>query len=116
MLLALIVRPLIHGVICPNLFAMSMLQIIFPLALISGSILMDIYPVAIGLIIKPFAFENIAIDMPKFSMATSFIQTPVAFILGPILPYLNPIPMLHIPQPLSLIRCSVFEVNFSTLF
>jgi hypothetical protein len=77
---------------------------------------MDIYPVAIGLIIKPFAFENIAIDMPKFSMATSFIQTPVAFILGPILPYLNPIPMLHIPQPLSLIRCSVFEVNFSTLF
>jgi hypothetical protein len=92
-----------------------MLQIIPPFTFIPGSVLMDINSISIGLVVKPFSFENVAINVPELAMSASLIESPMSLILSSVLPNLNSISMLHISEPLASVGCSIFEVNFSSL-
>jgi hypothetical protein len=76
---------------------------------------MDVDTVSISLVVYPFAFKDIAIYMPEFSSATSFIELPIALILGSIFPLLASVAMLHVTKPLSYVSSSIFKLYFISL-
>jgi hypothetical protein len=53
--------------------------------------------------------------VPELSLTARLVVTPVALISSTIRPYLNTIAVLHVPKPLSLVDCTVFEDDFTFL-
>ena len=91
-----------------------MLQIILPVAFIPSTVLMNINSVAICLIVKPFSFENVSVDMPEFSMTTGLVKAPAPLVLSSVFPDLDSVSVLHIAEPLPCIGGSIFKVDFSS--
>ena len=115
MLLSFVIAALIHRVVSPDLLALAVLQVILPLTLVAGAILMNIDTVAVGLVIKPFALEDVAVHVPELAVAASLIEAPMSFIFGTILPDLHAVAVLHVTEPLASVSRSILEVNFTAL-
>ena len=79
----------ILGCINPCLNTNSMLEIIFPEALVLCTIYMTINTKSIGFIISPLPFITISIYMIEFSLSVCFIIFPLTFVFCPIGPYLK---------------------------
>lgn len=79
MLLARHVLPFVDRAIGPSLFPLAVLQVIFPGALVSGPIDVDVDSVSVGLVIYPVAFIDISVNMHKLSMAMSPVIFPLAY-------------------------------------
>lgn len=73
----------------PCLFALALLDIVHPLALITAAIDMSINSVTISLIGAEFANVDVTFRVPECSLAFSFIIEPVALVDGAIDPLLN---------------------------
>jgi hypothetical protein len=115
MLLALLVVTFVFTSVGPYLLSESMLQVVAPLTLVLCSVLMNVNAVAVGLVVDPFAFENVSVDMPEFAPSAGLIEFPVAFVLGPVLPLLAPVAMLHVSVPLTDICRPIFELDLVPL-
>ena len=76
---------------------------------------MNIDTIPVSFIIKPLSFKDVAINVPEFSVSTSFVEPPVAFVLGTIFPDLDTVSMFHISQPLACIGGSVLEKDLALL-
>ena len=76
---------------------------------------MYIDAVSVGLIVQPFTFEDIAVNVPELSLAAGFIKSPIAFIFSTIFPYLNSIAVLQITEPLAYVCCAIFKMYFWSL-
>jgi hypothetical protein len=92
-----------------------MLQVVFPVPLVAGPVHVDIYTIAVGLIIVPLSLEYIAVNVPELALAACFVESPIPLVAGTIRPDLNAIAMLHIAQPLSLIHSAVLEDDFTLI-
>jgi hypothetical protein len=115
MLLSFMIATLIFRVVGPDLLAFAVLQIVLPLALVAGTVLMYIDTPAVSLVIEPFAFKDITIDVPEFTVTAGLVESPMALVFGTVLPDLNAVAMLHVSEPVTGVSGTVFEVNFSTL-
>jgi len=109
MFLPLIVHALVSALIKPRLTTFTLLEVIHPLALILAAIGIVVSSEAVGLIVLPRAFENIAIDMVEHPMPMSLVILPVAFIACTIRPHLNTVAMSLLIFPLALIDGSIGE-------
>lgn len=92
-----------------------MLEIILPFTLVPGTVLMHVDSIAVGLVIEPLALEHVAIHVPEFSIAAGFVEPPVAFVFGAVLPDLHAITVLQVSEPLANICCAIFKMNFWSL-
>ena len=115
MLFALVVESFVHGVVRPDFFSLPMLKVISPLALIPCAVLVDVNAVTIGLVIEPLPLEDVAVDMPEFSVSAGLIEPPMALILCAIFPNLDSVSVFHIAEPLTCVSGPIFEVNFASL-
>jgi hypothetical protein len=96
--LSLDVGSYVFGSVWPCLESLPLLGIPNPLPLITGAILMSIYPVPVSLIINPLSFVDITFLMDQPPISLSFVILPVPLIYRPIIPYLLAFPMpLPIP-------------------
>jgi hypothetical protein len=109
MFLPLVVHALVSALIKPHLTTFTLLEVIHPLALILAAIGIVVSSEAVGLIVLPRPFENIAIDMVEHPMPMSLIILPVAFIACTIRPHLNTVAMSLLIFPLALIDGSIGE-------
>ena len=116
MLLSLVIAALIHRIVSPDLFSLTMLEIVLPLTFVSCAVLVNIHTVAVGLVVEPLALEDIAIDVPELALAARLIEAPVALILGAVLPDLHTIAVLQVAEPLAHVSRAIFEMNFWSLF
>jgi len=96
MFLSFNIVTLVLAVVGPDFFAESMLEVVFPLSFVAGTILMHVNSVAIGLVIEPFSLKNITINVPELAVTAGLIETPVSFILCAIFPNLLSVAVLHI--------------------
>jgi hypothetical protein len=69
---------IVLAAIVPSFDTLSMLQIIFPFSLITGSIYMDIGSETVCFVKLPFTFEDIAINMIKLAFTMGFVVLPFA--------------------------------------
>ena len=90
-----------------------MLQIVFPVALVSGPVHVDIDTIAVGLVIVPLALEDVAVNVPELALAACFVEPPIPLVPGTIRPDLHTIAMLHIAEPLPLVHSPVLKDDFT---
>lgn len=90
-----------------------MLQVIFPVALVPGSVHVDIDAIAVGFVIVPLALKHVAINVPELALAACLVEPPIPFVAGTIRPDLHTIAMLHVAKPLPLVHSSVLEDDFA---
>ena len=57
---------------------------------------MNVDTVSVSLIVKPFAFKDIAVNMPKFTLTAGFIKPPISFVFGTVFPDLDTVTVLEI--------------------
>ena len=77
---------------------------------------MDVNTVAVGLIIDPVAFVDVAIYMYELSVAMCAVVFPLALVAGAIRPHLNAVAISETPDPLSLVgRTRLESVQWSLL-
>ena len=92
-----------------------MLKVISPHALVSGTVAVSVFTVAVGFISLPLAFVFVAIDVPESSLTMSLIVLPISLILCTIRPYLDTTTMSHIFFPLSLVPGTIFKLKLLPL-
>ena len=92
-----------------------MLQVVFPVALVPGSVHVDINTIAVGLVIIPLALKDVAINVPELALAACLVEPPIPFVAGTIRPDLHTIAMLHVAKPLPLVHSSVLEDDFALI-
>ena len=109
MLLAFLVIPLVAGAISPCFDAISVLQIILPVAFILCSIDVGIYSVPVGLIVLPLTVKDVTVDMPELPLTMSLVVDPFAFIACTVWPDLDAVAVADIPLPLAFIDCPILE-------
>ena len=115
MLLALVVVAFVHGIIGPDFFSLTVLEIVLPFTLVPGTVLMDVDAIAVGLVVEPLALENVAVHVPEFSIAAGLVEPPVALVFGAVLPDLDAVSVLQVSEPLANICCAIFKMNFWSL-
>jgi hypothetical protein len=116
MFLASLILSLIDGAICPGLFALPMLQVVLPLALITRSVHVNVGTESVRLVVYPIAFINISVNMDEFPMAMSAVVTPLPLVASTIRPHLDTVAIAEPPDPLPLIRGACLECVDWTLF
>ena len=105
----------IFSSINPSLFALPLLNIVYPLSFVSASIHMSVNSKSTCLVCFEFTNINVSFSMPKCSFSLSFIFYPVALINSTVCPYLNSISTsffyssLLIDHHLSFVHASVGE-------
>jgi hypothetical protein len=109
MLLAFFVIPLIAGAISPCFYAISVLQIILPVAFILSSIDVGIYSVPVGLIVLPLTVKDVTVDMPELPLTMSLVVDPFAFIACTVWPHLDAVAVAHVSLPLAFIDGPILE-------
>ena len=95
MLLSVPVHSFIFGTIGPLLDAFAVLLVLEPLAHVSSSICVLVGAISMGLIIEPLAFVDVAVSVNESSESIGLVSLPLAIVLGPILPDLLAVPVLH---------------------
>jgi hypothetical protein len=109
MFLAFFVIPLVAGSISPGLYAITVLQIIFPVAFIFSSIDVGVDSVPVGLIVLPLPIKDVTIDMPELALSMSLVVDPFALIACSIWPHLDAVTVADIPLPLAFIDGTILE-------
>ena len=99
MLASVNVIAFIAGTIQPGLYSSSMLLIILPRALVHGTIVMDVLPMAVCFDLAPFSNVDVAIGVDQSSNTISFTATPLTLEQGAIDP--------NLPS----LTCSTFQVG-----
>ena len=79
---------LISRLVSPRLYSVSVLQVVLPHAFVLSSIDMFVDTSAIRLIVGPVAIIDVTVDMDESAFAVGPILTPLARVLGPIVPRL----------------------------
>ena len=102
--------------ICPGLNTIAILQVVFPVSLVPGSVCMQVYPISIRLIELPLSFKDVSIYMVEDSLSVSLVVFPKALVLSPVRPNLNSIAMPLVPFPLPIVDCSVLKDILSLFF
>ena len=87
----------------PDLHAEAMLLIILPMALIPGTLSINVCASPVGFVIHPLAFVDVTIDVVEFPLAESLPVVPLAFVLGTISPAHGTSPVSEAAEPLSIV-------------
>ena len=77
---------------------------------------MHINTVAVGLVVEPLAFEDVAVDVPEFSIATGLVEAPIALVFGAVFPNLHAVAVLQVSEPLADVCRAILKMNFWSLF
>jgi hypothetical protein len=93
-----------------------MLQVIFPVTLIFGSIDMSVDTITVCFVILPLAVKYVSVYMPEFPLAVSLVIDPLAFVPGTIWPDLDTDTVTYCTLPLTLIDGTILEFVFISLF
>ena len=129
MLFSLVVAPFIFGTVLPELLALvarstvvshlllalPMLQVVLPLSLVLRAILLHVDAIAVCLVIEPLALIHVAIDVPELALTASFVEAPMTFIFGTILPDLHTLTVLHVSKPLASVGSAVLNLYLTAL-
>ena len=86
-----------------------MLKIVFPLSFVPGTILMDIYTIAVGLVILPVTLIDVTIGMDQLPLAASTVVLSLTVILGSIGPLLMALAISGSVDPLAMVPGSVLQ-------
>ena len=86
MLLASEVLSVIDRAVRPALLTLSMLKVVKPLALVLGSIHVDVDACAICLIVDPVTLIDVTIDVSELSNSVRPVVLPVTLVLGAVGP------------------------------
>ena len=101
----------IFSAIWPYFYALSLLLICKPVAGVLGPIVVHIYPVAICLIIAPFALINVTIRMDQPTWTIGFSIDPKTFIYTAIYPMLTSFTFsLSLLVPLTNVECAILQL------
>ena len=92
-----------------------MLQVVFPHALVLGTIHVLVDTSAVGFVISPISIVDVAVDMNKTAFAMSTILSPLTAIPGPIVPRLLTEAVTEAAFPLTSVYCTRFECIWRTL-
>ena len=109
MFLAFLVIPLVAGSISPCLYAITVLQIIFPVAFVFSSIDVGIDSLPIGLVVLPLPIKDVTIDMPELALTMSLVVDPFTLIACTIWPHLDAVAVAYIPLPLAFVDGTILE-------
>ena len=109
MLHSLTVVSVVGTAILPELKAVTVLQVVMPLALILGSIHVDVRAESVRLVLFPLSVKNVAVSVPKNSSTFSLAEAPPPFVLGAIWPDLDTIAVSKFAQPLALVDSSTLK-------
>jgi len=71
--------------------------------------------IALSFIVDPLAVKHVAIYVPEFTLAASFVLTPVSFIASSIRPNLDAVAVFESAHPLSAVDSSILEDNIIPL-
>ena len=71
---------LVDRAISPAFLALTVLEVVEPVAFVASAIDVRVDAVPVGLVIHPVAFINIAVDVRKLSVAVRSIIFPVSFV------------------------------------
>ena len=107
---------IVARLIGPGLYAVTMLEVIFPHAFVLGAIYVFVDSSTISLVVGPVAIVDVAIDMDKASLAMSSIFTPLSTIFRSIVPRLLAKSITEAALPLTGVHGSSFERISGTLF
>jgi hypothetical protein len=88
----------------PDLHAEPVLLIILPMPLIPGSLGINVCSSPVGLVVRPLALVDVAINVIEFPLAKSMPVVPLAFILGTIQPAHGTSPVSEATKPLSVVH------------
>ena len=88
-----------------------MLLVILPRAHILGTIGMSVCSVAIGLVIDPVSFIDIAVCVVQLSATIGLSITPFTFIAATVKPFLLALSITYTIQPLTLINSPAVELH-----
>ena len=112
MFLSISVLALVTRVIRPNLFTITVLLILEPVAFVVSAICVVVLAIAMGFIIFPFAVVHVTIGMDEPSTTVGLVSSPVAFIERAIDPDLGASAILaaHL-VPLTLVLSPVVELH-----
>lgn len=109
MLLTSHVFALVNGPVRPALLASAVLQVVAPVPLIHGAVDVVVDTVAIGLVIDPVSFVNIAINVGELALAMSAVVFPLALVAGTVWPLLLPVAVPEATDPLSAVGRACLE-------
>ena len=79
---------LVPRLVSPRLYPVSVLQVVLPHAFVLSSIDMFVDTSAICLVVSPVAIIDVTVDMDESAFAVGPILTPLARVLGPVVPCL----------------------------
>lgn len=88
----------------PDLHTEAVLLIILPVALVPGSLGVDVGPGPVGFVVRPLALVDVAIDVVKFPLAEGVPVAPLALVLGTVQPAHGTSPVSEAPEPLSVVH------------
>ena len=88
-----------------------MLLVILPRANILGTIGVSVRSVAVGFIIDPVSFVDIAVCVVQLSATIGLSVPPFTFIAATIKPFLLALTITNTIQPLAFVNCSTVELH-----
>lgn len=93
-----------------------MLLVLFPVALILGSVEMGVDAVSVRLVILPVPIVDVPIGMDQPALSIGLVLHPVAFVEGTVGPDLHTFPLPHLAtfEPLTRVFGSVFQGALGT--
>ena len=109
MLFSCEVKSLIYASISPCLLPLAMLNVIFPLTLVSCAIHVDIHTVSVSFIIDPVSLVYISIYMNEFSMTMCAVVSPLALVASAVRPNLHTVAVSETSDPLALVSRTCLE-------
>jgi hypothetical protein len=108
------IKSLVASIIWPNLFALTMLFILEPLALVTRSISVVINTETVRLIVLPIAIINVTVCMDQTTSSVGLIVLPIAFVQRSINPNLNTLTVFTVFRiPFTLILGTVVQNDLS---
>lgn len=109
--LSFAVLTLIEGVVGPDLFSLTMLLVLEPVALIFCTVSMMVSSESVCFVFLPVPVIYVPIGMDQSTASISFIVLPVALVDGSINPELDSSSiLLALCVPLAFIFCSILEL------
>ena len=86
-----------------------MLQVVFPHALVLGTVHVLVDTAAVGFVVSPISIIDVAVNMNKTAFSMSTILSPLTAVLGPIIPRLLAEAVSETAFPLTGVYCTRFE-------
>jgi len=94
--------------ISPDFFSFSFLHIVYPLTCVFTTVYVSILSKTVSLVIAEIADIDVPFGMPKSSVPTSFVVSPLSFINSSIIPFLNSVALSYFKLGWLVRRISIF--------